>query len=62
MAKSGFITSPSKIYGNANVFSLVDGQLLAGNVPIYFNREDFKVFGAEQGGVPSSAITRTFFP
>ncbi|EXL96095.1 hypothetical protein FOIG_11637 [Fusarium odoratissimum NRRL 54006] len=62
MAKSGFIASPSKIYGNANVFSLVDGQLFVGNVPFYFNREDFNVFGAEQGGVPSSVITRTFFP
>ncbi|KAF5534629.1 hypothetical protein FNAPI_12287 [Fusarium napiforme] len=57
----GFIGSPSEICDNANVFNLVDGQLLEGNVPIYFNGEDYKVFGGQQGPVPSGAITRTFF-
>ncbi|CVK97678.1 uncharacterized protein FMAN_11673 [Fusarium mangiferae] len=60
-ALGGFIGSPSEICGNANVFNLVDGQLLEGNVPIYFNGEDYKVFGGQQGSVPSGAITRTFF-
>ncbi|KAF5639493.1 fusarubin cluster-esterase [Fusarium tjaetaba] len=57
----GFIGSPSEICDNANVFNLLDGQLLEGNVPIYFNGEDYKVFGGQQGPVPSGAITRTFF-
>ncbi|KAG4253764.1 hypothetical protein FPRO04_09455 [Fusarium proliferatum] len=60
-ALGGFIGSPSEICDNANVFSLVDGQLLEGNAPIYFNGEDYKVFGGQQGSVPSGAITRTFF-
>lgn len=60
-ALGGFIGSPSEICDNANVFNLVDGQLLEGNVPIYFNGEDYKVFGGQQGPVPSNAITRTFF-
>ncbi|PNP78741.1 hypothetical protein FNYG_07883 [Fusarium nygamai] len=60
-ALGGFIGSPSEICDNANVFNLVDGQLLEGNVPIYFNGEDYKVFGGQQGPVPSGAITRTFF-
>ncbi|KAF5711472.1 hypothetical protein FGLOB1_4975 [Fusarium globosum] len=60
-ALGGFIGSPSEICDNANVFNLVDGQLLEGNVPIYFNGEDYKVFGGQQGSVPSGAITRTFF-
>jgi hypothetical protein len=60
-ATGGFIGSPSEICDNAAVFNLVDGELLVGIVPIYFNGEDYKVFGAEQGGVPSGAITRTFF-
>ncbi|KAF5973348.1 hypothetical protein FCOIX_8802 [Fusarium coicis] len=46
-ALGGFIGSPS--------------ELLKGNVPIYFNGEDYKVFGSQQGPVPSGAITRTFF-
>ncbi|KAF5597379.1 hypothetical protein FPANT_4067 [Fusarium pseudoanthophilum] len=57
----GFIGSPSEICDNADVFNLLDGQLLEGNVPIYFNGEDYKVFGGQQGPVPSGAITRTFF-
>ncbi|KAF5571420.1 hypothetical protein FPHYL_456 [Fusarium phyllophilum] len=60
-ALGGFIGSPSEICGNAIEFNLVDGQLLEGNVPIYFNGEDYKVFGGQQGPVPSDAITRTFF-
>ncbi|RBQ85952.1 hypothetical protein FVER53263_13912 [Fusarium verticillioides] len=60
-ALGGFIGSPSEICDDANVFNLVDGQLLEGNVPIYFNGEDYKVFGGQQGPVPSGAITRTFF-
>ncbi|SCO15834.1 uncharacterized protein FFE2_13459 [Fusarium fujikuroi] len=60
-ALGGFIGSPSEICDNANVFNLVDGQLLEGNAPIYFNGEDYKVFGGQQGSVPSGAITRTFF-
>ncbi|KAF5638127.1 hypothetical protein F52700_4832 [Fusarium sp. NRRL 52700] len=60
-ALGGFIGSPFEICDNANVFNLVDGQLLEGNVPIYFNGEDYKVFGGQQGPVPSGAITRTFF-
>ncbi|KAF5989365.1 hypothetical protein FBULB1_1023 [Fusarium bulbicola] len=60
-ALGGFIGSPSEICNNANVFNLVDGQLLEGSVPIYFNGEDYKVFGGQQGPVPSDAITRTFF-
>ncbi|PCD19373.1 hypothetical protein FGRA07_06178 [Fusarium graminearum] len=34
---------------------------ITGNAPIYFNGEDYKVFGAANGEVPSGAITRTFF-
>ncbi|KAG5800718.1 hypothetical protein H9Q69_000277 [Fusarium xylarioides] len=60
-ALGGFIGSPSEICDNANEFNLVDGQLLEGDVPIYFNGEDYKVFGGQQGRVPSGAITRTFF-
>ncbi|RBA14136.1 hypothetical protein FPRO05_02928 [Fusarium proliferatum] len=60
-ALGGFVGSPSEICDNANVFNLVDGQLLEGNVPIYFNGEDYKVFGGQRGPVPSGAITRTFF-
>ncbi|KAF5534395.1 hypothetical protein FMEXI_11295, partial [Fusarium mexicanum] len=60
-ALGGFIGSSSEVCNNANVFNLVDGQLLEGNVPIYFNGEDYKVFGGQQGPVPSGAITRTFF-
>ncbi|KAF4485603.1 hypothetical protein FAGAP_11556 [Fusarium agapanthi] len=60
-ALGGFIGSPSEICNNSNVFNLVDGQLLGGNVPIYFNGEDYKVFSGQQGPVPNGAITRTFF-
>ncbi|CZR46715.1 uncharacterized protein FPRO_12165 [Fusarium proliferatum ET1] len=60
-ALGGFVGSPSEICDNANVFNLVDGQLLEGNVPIYFNGEDYKVFSGQRGPVPSGAITRTFF-
>ncbi|CAG2013802.1 unnamed protein product [Fusarium graminearum] len=52
----GFIGTPSEICDNAEEFRLV-----AGNAPIYFNGEDYKVFGAANGEVPSGAITRTFF-
>ncbi|RGP63917.1 hypothetical protein FSPOR_8244 [Fusarium sporotrichioides] len=55
----GFVGSQSEICDDADVFNLVDGQLLEGNTPIYYNGEEFKVFGG-QGDVPSSAITRTF--
>ncbi|KAF5240412.1 hypothetical protein FAUST_4306 [Fusarium austroamericanum] len=57
----GFIGTPSEICDNAEEFRLVGAQLVAGNAPIYFNGEDYKVFGAGNGEVPSSAITRTFF-
>ncbi|CAG1976904.1 unnamed protein product [Fusarium graminearum] len=36
-------------------------RIVPGNAPIYFNGEDYKVFGAANGEVPSGAITRTFF-
>ncbi|KAF5584056.1 uncharacterized protein FSUBG_12927 [Fusarium subglutinans] len=55
-ALGGFIGSPSEICNNANVFNLVDGQLLEGNVPIYFNGEDYKVFGGQQGPISSIVL------
>ncbi|PTD04358.1 hypothetical protein FCULG_00001460 [Fusarium culmorum] len=57
----GFIGTPSGICDNAEEFRLVGAQLVAGNAPIYFNGEDYKVFGAGNGEVPSGAVTRTFF-
>ncbi|UZP42005.1 hypothetical protein NXS19_009821 [Fusarium pseudograminearum] len=57
----GFIGTPSEICDNAEEFRLVGAQLVAGNAPIYFNGEDYKVFGAGNGEVPSGAVTRTFF-
>ncbi|KAG5659109.1 hypothetical protein KAF25_000311 [Fusarium avenaceum] len=55
----GFIGSQSGICDNADIFTLLDGQLLAGGNPVYYNGEGFKVLRA-QGRTPSGAITRTF--
>lgn len=55
----GFIGSQSGICDNADIFTLLDGQLLAGGNPAYYNGEGFKVLRA-QGRTPSGAITRTF--
>lgn len=55
----GFIGSQSGICDNADIFTLLDGQLLAGGNPVYYNGESFKVLSA-QGQPPSGAITRTF--
>ena len=57
----GFVGSPAEICNNAKTFRLGDSQLLTGNGPVYFNGEDYKLFGSEQGDVPEGAITRTFF-
>ncbi|KIL90162.1 hypothetical protein FAVG1_06901 [Fusarium avenaceum] len=55
----GFIGSQSEICDNADIFTLLDGQLLAGGNPVYYNGEGFKALSA-QGRTPSGAITHTF--
>ncbi|WZH42209.1 uncharacterized protein QYS62_003199 [Fusarium acuminatum] len=55
----GFIGSQSGICDNADLFTLLDGQLLVGGNPVYYNGEEFKVLSSP-GRTPSGAITRTF--
>jgi hypothetical protein len=55
----GFIGSQSGNCDNADIFTLLDGQLLVGGNPVYYNGEEFKVLSSP-GRTPSGAITRTF--
>ncbi|KAG8674151.1 hypothetical protein FPOAC1_000114 [Fusarium poae] len=56
----GLVGSPSGICASADIFAIRDGQLFNNNVPIYYDREQFKILSGQAGDVPSGAITTTF--
>ncbi|RSL55856.1 hypothetical protein CEP53_006969 [Fusarium sp. AF-6] len=55
---SGDAVNPD-VCTDADTFSLTSGQLLDNDIPIYYDGEEFKLFGG-QGPLPDDAITTTF--
>ncbi|CCT68942.1 uncharacterized protein FFB20_06760 [Fusarium fujikuroi] len=56
----GFVGSQSEICAAATIFNFVQGRLLDGNLPIYYNGEDFKELRGYPGALPRDAVTETF--
>lgn len=59
-AVGGFVGSQSGICAAATVFNLVQGRLLDGTLPIYYNGESFKELRGNPGASPRGAVTETF--
>ncbi|CAG7561092.1 unnamed protein product [Fusarium equiseti] len=59
-AVGGFIGSQSGICVAATIFNLVQGRLLDGTSPIYYNGESFKELRGNPGALPRGAVTETF--
>ncbi|KAJ4116157.1 hypothetical protein NW768_011129 [Fusarium equiseti] len=59
-AVGGFVGSQSEICAAASVFNLVQGRLLDGTLPIYWNGESFKDLRGNPRALPRGAITETF--
>ncbi|KAF5664538.1 hypothetical protein FDENT_12850 [Fusarium denticulatum] len=59
-AVGGFVGSQSEICAAAAVFNLVQGRLLDGILPIYYNGENFKELRGSPGPLPRGAVTETF--
>jgi hypothetical protein len=59
-AVGGFVGSQSEICAAAAVFNLVQGRLLDGTLPIYYNGESFKELRGSPGALSRGAITETF--
>lgn len=59
-ALGGFVGTQSGICEDADRFNLLNGRLLNGNLPIYYNGEDYKEFSGQPGPVPLGAISTTF--
>ncbi|KAF5614420.1 uncharacterized protein FSUBG_300 [Fusarium subglutinans] len=56
----GFVGSQSEICAAAAIFNLVQGRLLDGTLPIYYNGESFKELRGYPGPLPRGAVTETF--
>ncbi|KAF5568136.1 hypothetical protein FNAPI_356 [Fusarium napiforme] len=59
-AVGGFVGSQSEICAAAAVFNLVQGRLLDGTLPIYYNGESFKELRGSPGALSRGAVTETF--
>jgi hypothetical protein len=59
-ALGGLVGAQSGICEDADRFSLLGGSLLDGDLPIYYNGEDFKELSGQPGPVPAGAISTTF--
>ncbi|KAF5716332.1 hypothetical protein FMUND_6285 [Fusarium mundagurra] len=59
-AVGGFVGSQSEICAAAAIFNLVQGRLLDGTLPIYYNGEGFKELRGYSGALPRGAVTETF--
>ncbi|KAF5245309.1 hypothetical protein FANTH_7431 [Fusarium anthophilum] len=59
-AVGGFVGSQSEICAAAAIFNLVQGRLLDGGLPIYYNGESFKELRGYPGTLPRGAVTETF--
>ncbi|KAF5613379.1 uncharacterized protein FTJAE_13899 [Fusarium tjaetaba] len=59
-AVGGFVGSQSEICAAAAVFNLVQGRLLDGTLPIYYNGESFKELRGSPGALSRRAVTETF--
>ncbi|KAF5678457.1 hypothetical protein FCIRC_6496 [Fusarium circinatum] len=59
-AVGGFVGSQFEICAAAAIFNLVQGRLLDGGLPIYYNGESFKELRGYPGPLPRGAVTETF--
>ncbi|KAJ4033970.1 hypothetical protein NW756_012818 [Fusarium oxysporum] len=59
-AVGGFVGSQSEICAAAAIFNLVQGRLLDGTWPIYYNGEGFKELRGQPGALPRDAVAETF--
>ncbi|KAL3605078.1 hypothetical protein FPOAC2_00020 [Fusarium poae] len=59
-AVGGFVGSQSETCAAATVFNLVQGRLLDGTLPIYYNGESSKELRGNPGALPRGAVTETF--
>ncbi|KAG5751915.1 hypothetical protein H9Q70_005451 [Fusarium xylarioides] len=59
-AVGGFVGSQSEICAAAAIFNLLQGRLLDGALPIYYNGESFKELRGYPGALPQDAVTETF--
>ncbi|KAF5537060.1 hypothetical protein FMEXI_10080 [Fusarium mexicanum] len=59
-AVGGFVSSQFEICAAAAIFNLVQGRLLDGTLPIYYNGESFKELRGYPGTLPRGAVIETF--
>ncbi|RBR07276.1 uncharacterized protein FIESC28_10775 [Fusarium coffeatum] len=59
-AVRGFVGSQSEICADATIFNLVQGRLLDGTLPIYYNGESFKELLGNPEASSQGAVTETF--
>lgn len=59
-ALGGFVGTQSGICEDAARFNFLAGSLLDGDLPIYYNGEDYKEFSGQPGPVPDGAISTSF--
>ncbi|KAF5986529.1 hypothetical protein FBULB1_2339 [Fusarium bulbicola] len=59
-AVGGFVGSQFEICAAAAIFNLVQGRLLDGGLPIYYNGESFKELRGYPVTLPRGAVTETF--